>query len=101
MSEPQRGEQEVREFGAAIIETLNQPKNSEKGDWRYQTVDEHYTNLCHEVDELAQAINDWIHARAGGCTCEEEAYYRKRIAEESRDVGARGMFIHDMVAEDA
>lgn len=75
-----RGEKEVYAFAEAMIETLNLPKNAEKGGWGHLTYNSLLLRLEEEVQELREAIGkgDGVNA-----------------ASEATDVGAFAMMLFE------
>lgn len=79
MTGHKRGELEVRQFSEAIIQTLNNEQNRDKGDWSNLAHGEILEGLMAEVSELtgemAYSIPDW-----------------QRVSEEALDVAAYALF---------
>jgi hypothetical protein len=51
-----RGENEVKFFGRKMVETLNLPKNIDKGDWLEMSLAELKCKLAEEINELFTEI---------------------------------------------
>lgn len=82
MTDHKRGELEIRQFSAAIMERLNDPRNIEKGDWKHMQRGELLSALIHEVGELTEEVSDTI-----------PDY--ERVRAEAADVGALAMMLAD------
>ena len=89
-----RGEKEIGWFAERMLETLNLPKNVEKGQWCDKSWELLYSGLTGEVYELFEACMN-LQLEKG-----ENEKLRKRIVSEATDVALYAMFIADKLSKD-
>lgn len=86
----QRGEQEATDFAQAIIHTLNNEQNRDKGDWCSDDLWTLREGVKREMAEMESEV-----MCLGLVGEDKRGWFLQRAAEEAVDVAAFAMFVWD------
>jgi hypothetical protein len=87
------GENEVKKFAEAMIETLNEPKNLAKGGWEGCSFNYLFGRLKDETDELYWAVNAIEQAKKSEFSQELLKSIAKQLLKEATDIANFAMMI--------